>query len=393
MDTQEQEMQQFARGGAIRSPQDYRQVTLEHIAGAAPKVPVYNFHIADFNLVPDVFQRQIGACQNHAYVEVQMHREYRLTGVMPTLTPRFPYTLCKIEDGIVDQGTYTNMPFKMGVKYGVATDAVMPNDTTLSYDAYTYGRSIVNMPQAAFADADKHRIPGYVQVGSYANGVTVDQLYQALQREPDGIVIQIAVGAEWYTAANGQTSWAKSKVLPIRKVVTAIDDHDITLIGIETEAATGRVMGFFRNHWSKAWASTGGIPNSTLPENNDGDIGWFYFDQHPIVDAFMPSEIPDALLAIIKALPAQKNFNHNWGTDLEVGMKGPDVTALQIALKIVGTFPFTQAVTDYYGPITAAAVQAFQTEYKVASAQSIANAKGNCGPATRAALNKIFNHQ
>lgn len=390
---QEKEMQEFARGGAVRSPQDYRQVNIAHIAGAAPKVTAYNFHITDFNLVPDVFQRQIGACQNHAYAEVHMHREYRLTGTMPHLSPRFPYTICKIEDGIVDQGTYTNMPFKVGVKYGVATEAVMPNDTTLSYDAYTYNRSIANIPQAAFTDADNHRIPGYVQIGDYNNGVTADQLYQALQREPDGIVIQIAVGSEWWTLPSGVSSWQRTALIPIRKVVQAIDDHDITLIGMETEAGTNRIKCFFRNHWSKAWASTGGIVNSTAPENMDGDIGWFYFDQHPIVDAFMPSEIPDALLAIIKTLPAQKDFSHTWSTDLTVGMTGPDVTALQIALKIVGTFPFNQPVTDYFGKITAAAVVAFQQEYKVASAASIAAAKGNVGPATRTALNKIFNHQ
>ena len=390
---QTQEMQQFARGGALRSLQDYRQVTLAHIAGAAPKITNYNFHITDFDKVPDVFQRQIGACQNHSYAEVHMHREFRLTGVMPTLSPRFPYTMCKIEDGIVDQGTYTNMPFKIGVKYGVATDAVLPNDTTLSYDAYTFNRSIQNIPQAAFTDADKHRIPGYVQVGDYANGVTADQLYQALQREPDGIVIQIALGAEWYTDAQGNTTWQGSKLIPIRKVVSAIDDHDITLIGMETEAGTGRIKCFFRNHWSKAWASTSGIPNGTQPQDTDGDKGWFYFDQHPIVDAFMPSEIPDALLAIIKSLPAQKDFSHTWSTDLAVGMSGPDVQALQIALKIVGTFPFTQPVTNYFGPITANAVKQFQLEYKVASAASIAAAQGNVGPSTRAALNKIFAHQ
>jgi len=389
----EQEMKDFARGGAIRSPKDYRQVTLAHIAGAAPAVKHYNFHITDFGKVPDVFQGLIGACQNHAYAEVHMHREFRLTGVMPTLSPRFPYAMCKIEDGIVDQGTYTNMPFKMGVKYGVATQAVVPNDTTLSYDAYTYGRAIVNIPPMAFTDADNHRIPGYIQVGDYNNGVTVDQLYQALQREPDGIVIQLTVGAEWYTAANGQTSWAKGAVLPIRKVVTPIDNHDITLTGIETEAATGRAMGFFRNHWSKAWASTGGIPNSPLPENNDGDDGWFYFDEHPIVDAFMPSEIPDPLLAIIKALPAEKDFSHTWAVDLAPGATGPDVQALQIALKITGNFPFNQPVTQYFGGITAAAVKAYQTEYKIANAATIASANGHVGGLTRAALNKMFAHK
>lgn len=377
-------MKDFSVGGAIRTPKDYRQVNLEHVAGAAPVAPLppgTSFHV-DFSQVPDFFQRKIGACQNHAIAEILTHRFQRLNGSSPLLSPRFTYTLSKCEDGIADleeQGTYGVQGFKVAVKYGIATQTTVPNDTTLAFDDYIYHRTIAKMPQNAFTEADKYRIPGYVQVGQYDN-VTAQQLLQALQREPDGILIQIAVGAEWYTTPSGVISWQANDIIPIRKVVTAIDDHDITMTGIEADA-NGRVKIFFRNHWSTDWAAP------------MADNGWLWLDQHAIVEAWMPTEIPDALLDIIKSLPAQKDFNHTWSTDLEVGSTSADVQALQVALKIAGTFPFMQPTTTYLGGITAGAVMAFQKEYNIADAATIAANKGRVGPATRAVLNKMFSHK
>lgn len=391
-------MQPFNKTGGIRSVQDYRTINLEHIAGAAPALPATTSIHLDFSAVPDMFQRQIGACQNHAFAEIMTHRVHRLQpGSAFVASPRFTYTLSKIDDGIGDatqQGTYTVQPFKEAVKYGVCSQTTLPNDTTLSYDDYTFDRVVAKLPQACFTEADKFRIPGYVQVGGW-EAVTPQQLAQALQTPDgqDGIAIMMALGTEWFTDTHGNSSWQKSAIIPIRKVTNAIDDHVVTMTGIETEAGTGRWKIFFRNHWSKNWASTSGIEGGTQPNDLDGDNGWFYLDLHPIVEAWMISEIPDALLAIIKSLPNQKDFNHQWLVDLAVGATGPDVQALQVALKIAGTFTFLQPVTQYYGNITAAAVMAFQKRYNVADAATIAAAAGKLGPMTRNALNKMFTHQ
>lgn len=391
----------LAIGGARKSPIDYRQIKLEHIAGAAPEVTAPLNIMIDYSKIPALFQRQIGACQNHAFVEILMHRELRLTGAVTLLSPRFPYTMCKVEDGIPvdqDQGTYTNMPFKMAVKYGVASDAVVPNDTTLGIDAYVYNLTVAQMPPEAFTDADKHRIPGYVQVGSTDN-VTLADLAQALQREPDGVEIQIALGTEFYTSQygivipKGQSSWARADITPIAKCVSPIDDHDITVTGLQTDAASGRTKVFFRNHWSTSWSSTSGDLGGTRPVDTDGGDSWFWFDDHTIVEAWIPSEIPDALLALVKSLPNAADFHHTFTKDLTPGMTDPDVMQLQIALKIIGTFPFNQSVTTYFGKNTAEAVMAWQTQENVATPAQIAAAAGSVGPKSLATLNKMFAHQ
>jgi hypothetical protein len=385
--------------GAKRTPIDYRQINLSHIVGPAPvPAPTTSIHI-DFSKVPDMFQREIGACTCHAFAEIYTHRQQRLApSTAYVASPRFLYTTCRMDDGngvaAGDIGTFCVQPFKEAVKWGVASQATVVNDTTLPYLAYVYEGIAANVPQAAFTEADKFRIPGYVQVGAHDN-VTEANIIQALQMPDgaDGITICLPVGAEWYTTPAGVDSWKMADIIPIRKVVTAIDGHQVACIGIDQEAATGRWKVYFRNHWSLNWASTSGIEGGTQPADINGDIGWLYLDQHTLTEAWMISEIPDALLAIVKSLPAQADFSHLWSVDLKPGATGPDVQALQIALKITGDFPFLQPVTTYFGPITVAAVQSFQKHYNVANAATIAAAGGEIGPATRGVLNKMFSHQ
>lgn len=400
MDSQEipqDQLKDFSIGGAKSSPIDYRQINLSHIAGAAAPVTAPLNIVIDYSKVPDLYQRKIGACTNHAFVALAMHRELRLKGAATLLSPRFTYTMSKCEDniGLVDQGTFSIMPFKMAVKYGIATDAVVPNDTTLDFPSYVYNVTPGNMPAHAFTDADLHRIPGYVQVGKQ-NNVQIADLAQALTHEPDGVLIQIPVGMEFYTSQygvqipKGQSSWFAADIFPIAKVVNQIDDHDVVVFALITEPNTGRVRVYFRNSWSPQWGAPGIVLTG---EPTLVDCGWFYFDEHTIHEAWTISEIPDALLQIVKSLPSQATFKHTFTKSLTPGMTDPDVMQLQIALKIIGTFPFNQPVTNYFGPITVAAVKAWQSEHNVATPQQIADAAGAVGPKSLAVLNKEFSHQ
>ncbi|MBI2048896.1 MAG: peptidoglycan-binding protein [Candidatus Liptonbacteria bacterium] len=93
-----------------------------------------------------------------------------------------------------------------------------------------------------------------------------------------------------------------------------------------------------------------------------------------------------ALLAQIQQLQSQLNAqqgggassSYNYTRDLTVGSKGDDVTALQNLLASKGYF--TVAATGYFGPITKAAVAAWQ------AASGISPAAGYFGPKSRAAV-------
>lgn len=73
--------------------------------------------------------------------------------------------------------------------------------------------------------------------------------------------------------------------------------------------------------------------------------------------------------------PAKHMFMSNLG----YGMRSADVVELQNRLKMEGHFTFPTS-TGYFGPITRAAVQAYQTAHNIPST-------GFVGPLTRAALN------
>lgn len=83
--------------------------------------------------------------------------------------------------------------------------------------------------------------------------------------------------------------------------------------------------------------------------------------------------------------------NHVFNKSIYIGDSGPEVLALQIKLKKLGLF--TVAPTGNYGPITKAAVYAFQQKYVAVDAWSRLQVWFNKGDAvlslTRAALNSL----
>ena len=71
-----------------------------------------------------------------------------------------------------------------------------------------------------------------------------------------------------------------------------------------------------------------------------------------------------------------------FNSDLKLGMSGEDVRQLQERLRAEGFFTFHTS-TGYFGPITLAAVKAYQTAHP-----EIGFVTGYVGTLTRAILNK-----
>ncbi len=75
-------------------------------------------------------------------------------------------------------------------------------------------------------------------------------------------------------------------------------------------------------------------------------------------------------------------LNFNFSKTLKLGSKGIEVSNLQILLKRLGYFHYTE-ITDYFGSITKAAVVDFQKIYNI-------DPIGIVGPQTRSKLNKLI---
>lgn len=89
----------------------------------------------------------------------------------------------------------------------------------------------------------------------------------------------------------------------------------------------------------------------------------------------------------------QPTFSHHFTTAMGLGDSGPEVVALQQALKVDGEFPSTQSCTGYYGAITKKAVDAFQVKYfdDILLPARSSGPTGRVGQFTLAKLNSLFN--
>lgn len=92
-----------------------------------------------------------------------------------------------------------------------------------------------------------------------------------------------------------------------------------------------------------------------------------------------------------QAQEATTKPKHIFSQPMQYGQRSGEITALQDCLKAAGVWNSSAPSTGYYGNITARAVTAFQTKYKIADQATIAQIAGkNVGPATRKVLNELF---
>ncbi len=91
----------------------------------------------------------------------------------------------------------------------------------------------------------------------------------------------------------------------------------------------------------------------------------------------------DALLAQLAQLQGGGSACFTFTRDLYEGVSGNDVVQLQTYLKSTGHFPVTVNSTGFYGPITVAAVAAWQTQ------NGVMPAAGYFGPISRAKYNSL----
>lgn len=88
----------------------------------------------------------------------------------------------------------------------------------------------------------------------------------------------------------------------------------------------------------------------------------------------------------------QKPIKYEFKTILQFGDRGPEVVALQDALKLDGLFPTSVKSTGYYGDQTRRSVLDFQIKYNVAPKHELLALNGKrVGSKTLAKLNELYN--
>ena len=92
--------------------------------------------------------------------------------------------------------------------------------------------------------------------------VNRDIMASAIASSKAGILVRFECGESWYTAPNGQLSWDKKDLEPLRKPKTVVSGHAVTISNYD--GGSYRIA----NSWSAAWSDSGtaySLFNTYLP--------------------------------------------------------------------------------------------------------------------------------
>lgn len=352
------EMNEYGKG-AIDSPKDARDWTLAS-AGAPTIYPDSCFLDTDW-MVPSN-QGKIGCCVGCTGEEVvRLILKLKFGSFSEELSFRFVYAVAKCLDGVKEEGTWPSLVAKIIRTWGVPLAIYCPNDVSLDHEAFVYGRNLANLPAAAVEDA-KTRKGG----ADFAEAVSIDGIKKALvfaKENKGGVMILRRIGDTYWKNKAGVNTWDKAELLPMRVPQTIVSGHEELLTGYDHEAGNGRMRIYWLNSWSDKWCDNG--------------RGWEYADE------WLP--LIGELRVCVPTVPVVDGFRYTFTKFMREGEKGPDIVALQHALKIEGMFPEWQAFTGYYGSITKAGVRQFQDKYLGTN-----NGGKQAGPATIAKLNELY---
>lgn len=344
--------------GAVLSEPDYR----DGVAAAAAVVPVAEMPAAfdtDLSpLGPSLYQAGIPACVSHVWALMMKLYWFRKTGKVIDFSPRFLDILSAEPDIPLDGGRRPRTVCKVSVKQGCATTATLPNDVTLTIAKY---RDPAAITKAAYDEAAKYKLPGYVKV-------ELDEIRRNVMLY--GTVSALfSIGKELWTSPDGRASWADVDIDPLRPPKIVVGRHQMAIKGWKS-ITLNRV----RNSWSDDWADKGEA------NYHVGEWGPFLWE------AWAPAEIPKDATEYLKDLPSPSDFMYNWAKNMQRGDDNDDVKAAQIALMILGFLaPVGPKELGYYGPKTAQAVLKYQQARRITPVSP-----ENIGPKTRAALNADF---
>lgn len=301
-------------------------------------------------------QGQQPACVPHAIDELAMYYYFKKTGQRIILSPRFHYILCKSIDGMRSLGGTTPRAGALAiVKFGVCSDSLLLNDTSLTKADY-----LAPAPsQALYDDAKNHKLPGFAAVNPDIESIK-EAIYQ------NGAITGTTIVGDWNS-------------LPVRSTPPR-GAHYTVWFGYE-KTQTGDYKIYFKNSWGKGWLSW--LLNWLYP-----GYGYFLWSEyeHKVSDILAFTDIPKEYLDAVKAVPYRFTYN------LSLGDADPAVKELQKMLnatldtcvQLDGPGSPGQE-TSYFGGQTKAALMKWQAKAGLPTT-------GFFGPQSIAFANKRLPH-
>lgn len=166
----------------------------------------------------------------------------------------FQYLLQKrYVDGNWSEGSSIFSALKVAKTYGLLPEAefskwITEADRSLPYTEYVKKLQAVPTQEIVrlLAIAAQHKIVAYETVP-----VTRDTLAKAISESKAGILCRYEVGNEWWTDKNGNVTWNKAAIEPLRPPKVVVSGHAIT--DSNCDGGSFRVA----NTWGGTWADGG----------------------------------------------------------------------------------------------------------------------------------------
>lgn len=237
---------------------DPRNFPLEKAQAPQPFPETY---VTDISHIPVFFQAQIPDCVENAVTFIKKYHDWKNTGVVTDLSRRSLVIPTVQRDGFsLDEGTSIENALYVAHKLGICETSFLADDHSLT-DAQ-FANPSVYFPTAQ-ANALTHTILSYAFLTDLSANGLKNAIYQ------NGVIVVGAlINKNWWTAANGNISWDKADIYPIRPPITHDVAVDPTLSGHCFVVYGYDQNGFkFRNSFGSTWADGGNnyFPNSYLP--------------------------------------------------------------------------------------------------------------------------------
>lgn len=332
--------------GAELNPEDIRDISVSSI----DPQKIWNFpkeYITDISNVPVTDQLALGSCVGHAvgtelYIKVGVNKN-----LTDTTSRRWLYGTCKKEDGVIGEGTYPRIAYKIADNKGCSPAVLVPNNDKLSHEEY------ITIPLVSEKTLEIFKANGYAKLD------TDKDLWRKEILTTSCFTTTIRIDFREIKRKRGEMK--KPKALSNYY-------HRIVIYGYRQEGSDIRF--FFRNSWGSAWGDKGN--------------GSFLFSewQDYLFDSMSFRAIPKEILEEVKTKPYVFT-----GSAIKFGEQSERVRELQKRLIKEGYLE-EQYATGYFGTKTSEALLAYQLHYKVDDVKMLQALQGTiCGAKTMAQLN------
>ena len=237
-------MKPFPKSTGYRAPvaPDPRNFILEKAQPVAPFPVSYK---TDLTALGVYDQYQIPDCVENGITLAKRYFDYKSNGVVTDLCRRFlaKYTV-QLDGFPISQGTDVETALKVASNgsqgKGICESALFPDDHTLDETTFISG-----VPTAeAINNAKTHVISGYAFLSDKSFNGIKNAIYQ------NGVVIlAVTLDKNWWTAPNGNVSWAMADILPLRIPTDAATKSGHVVVAYAYDSNYIYIWNSFSDQW------------------------------------------------------------------------------------------------------------------------------------------------